>query len=41
MDAIIVKLAKAPAVARPFDFKSLMVSPYSTVNMNWVSYWLT
>ncbi len=41
MDAIIVKLAKAPAAARPFDFKSFMVSPYSTVNMNWVSYWLT
>ena len=41
MDAIIVKLAKAPAAARPFDFKSFMVSPYSTVNMKWVSYWLT
>ena len=41
MDAIIVKLAKAPAAARPSISNLSMVSPYSTVNMNWVSYWLT
>ena len=38
IDAIMVTLASTPAAARPFAFKSLIVSPYSTVNMNWVSY---
>ena len=33
-----VTLASTPAAARPFAFKSFIVSPYSTVNMNWVSY---